>query len=427
MHIVAGLSALKLIRAIRRGLYGGRIIALPTPELPEREVSLFTAGLDKPQRTVPLTADEWTAEMRRYAVARRIVGQDKPHKIQGPTLAESDFPVDDVYGNSRIDLSLFHGLDDLRVAGTLYLTILDKRRRMQTKRTHLCLLSPNIPAWLVIPINADLAVASPELAVAQAARELTDVQLAQHIMELCGTYALRPSMDGTVTSMGADSSAACVYNLQPVMTLEKLETCLQALRLPVTSRQTLTSAMDLAGEGAASPAEARLAIMLGAPLDTGGYGFGMPLLNARLVVPSGFKGHIVQNDFHLDLFWQSLLLDLEYESAAFHLDPSVDLPADAGDADAMSRWRLAHIERAAGDRIRLRRIQALGVQVMPVVPQDLYSIEALDEVAWAIACRREALGGQPAAAWFAGIDDYQARRTRGALLAQLATSDAHER
>jgi len=394
MHILTADSALMTIRAIRCGLV---LSPLPVPVIDS--VVAYVPG-----RPAPLGKEDVAA----------------PHP-DDVTLRQSGFDFAAVEANRSIGLTRFGSFGDVLREGTLDLGVFDPRKRDRNKSIRTRLLSRDLPMAALIRVTPALYIASPELIILQLAATHTSVQLAQLIMELCGTYSLSPQQ-------GDEASAS--YQLDPVMSLESL----RAIRSQVKmhgGKAIFEEALSMALEGSASPAETCVALMMSLPADQGGYGFPKPTLNALLTTPQWERDHVAGASYHLDAFWQGCYTDLECESIAYHLDPFVAQALQAARSDdidvallpddrIMHNLRQRLISKADADRQRMRDIQSLGIQVVPVTSYDLSHLRRLDQVAWALAKRRETTEGIDATTHMDALDDYDARQRRLALLEQLS-------
>ena len=165
--------------------------------------------------------------------------------------------------------------------------------------------------------------------------------------------------------------------------------------------------------------------MLSLPREKGGYGLGRPSLNAQLDVRAAEYGNVGKEVYFLDAFWQDAFADVEYESTSFHLDPLVALTlvaARAGDSeagDAIGEWRRECVTKADADRRRLRDLQYLGIQVIPVTAFDLKDIDRLDQVARSLARCRERATGVTMGVWAESLGEWDYLEARRALLREL--------
>lgn len=378
MHIVTGRSALRLLRALRTRSYRGREVWLPT---------------------VDLTAAD-------------ALPDDLPSDDEAGSLAESGFDFDAVVAGKKVDFERFYDLGPFTADRPLELGVFDLNKRISLKTAKSRVLSRRLPASALLRINRNLYVAAPELALVQIAETATLMQLTQVIMELCGTYS--PTPHPTV-----DHPETAMYKIPAVTTRAAIAAFAGRVRAKVRARNLIRQALEIAREGAASPAETNLALMLGLPLERGGYGFGMPRLNAQLDVPEDELAYVGQPYYTPDLYWPDFNADIEYESTEFHLDPLYGIPSSRLSSDKVQAWRDSCIARGAHDRMRLRDIQTLGVRVIPVVANDLHDVRSLDCVARALLRQGAVAVGLDDRAYLAKLDQHDARAAREALHAEL--------
>ena len=393
MHVLAGESAFRALRAAR---FRGLSIALPEPAL-RQQIALLPG-----QR--PNSDD---------------ISDDVPPSVS-PTLADSGFDFARVESNAKVELWRLGDVGDFTEEHPLELGVFDAGRTRRRKRSHRVVLSRDLPTDALIHVDPTLCFVCPELIVLHMASQLDAIALAQLIMELCGSYSPSPVPDD-------DGKSHCAYELPPVTTLGSIGSFARRFRHRGGTR-TLHDALDLAMEGAASPAEANLALAMSLPRELGGYGFPKPALNPKLDVPGEEQGRVGGGRYFLDAFWQGAYADLEFESTEFHLDPLVAarlvVARDAGrhdDPEAES-MRREYIAKADADRRRLRDLQCLGLQVIPVTSFDLQSVHRMDQVAYALArqfARHARHARLDADRWFASLDERAWREARHKLLQAL--------
>jgi hypothetical protein len=149
------------------------------------------------------------------------------------------------------------------------------------------------------------------------------------------------------------------------------------------------------------------------------------LLNARLDVREAERGNVGKDVYFLDAFWQDAFADIEYESTSFHLDPVAALALVAvrtGDSetdDAIDAWKREYVTKADADRRRLRDLQYLGIQVIPVTAFDLKGVYRLDQVARSLARCREQATGVRMGMWAESLNEWDYLEARRALLQEL--------
>ena len=388
MHILAGESALRALRAVRC-----RELAVPITRLTPQPQEARLPGQGK--ATSPSSEQVFPSDLR--------------------TLADEGFPFRDVETNMRLELWQLGDVGPFTPKSPLELVVFDRIHRTRGKKYRTRELPQTLPVDALVRVNPNLYFVCPELIVAQMAPSLPAVQLAKLIMELCGGYSLSPA---------DDQRRKAKYQLEPVTSLERIKRYAKLTKVRGGAK-TLREALGYALEGSASPGETLLALMLSLPRELGGYGFAKPVLNASLKVPDEHIGHVGGLRYSLDAFWQDAYTDLEYESAEFHLDPlaaaSLVAAKDGmrGSDPSMEMRRREYIAKADADRRRLRDLQFLGVHVIPVTPFDLSDVRRFDQVAHALAKNTEGLGAKGLEDWAADIDEASYRERRRCLLKSL--------
>lgn len=388
MHILAGESALRALRAVRF-----RELAVPVAQLTLQPQEVRLPGRGKAAAPNPEQAP---------FPGRR-------------TLADEGFPFQDVETNMRPELWQLGDVGSFTSEKPLELAVFDRVRRTRGKKYRTRELPQTLPADSLVRVNPNLYFVCPELIVVQMAPSLTAIQLAKLIMELCGTYSLSPA--------GGQRSKT-KYQLEPVTSLERIKRYSNLTKVRGGTR-TLREALGYALEGSASLGETKLALMMSLPQELDGYGFSKPSLNASLVVPDEHIGRIGGLKYSLDAFWQDAYTDLEYESAEFHLDPLAAaslVAARDGKRDndpSMELRRREYIAKADADRRRLRDLQFLGIHVIPVTSFDLGDVRRLDQVAYALAKNIMEPDAEDFEAWAAKLEERSYRERRQHLLRSL--------
>lgn len=392
MHILTSQSAIDAIRAIR---FRESNVSLPDPE-PAHTV----ARLPKHKSVATVTSDH-------------------EYLPEESTLADVSFPFDSVEINTKVDFWKIGGLGSFSPNNPLHLGVFERKDLRNRRSVRTKMLWRDLPADALIKIDPNLYCAGPELAVLQMAPQLDALELAQVIMELCGSYALKPN-----PADEGQERRRCNYDARPVTTLARIAWYAARVRTRGGTK-TLNKALGMARELSASPAETILSLVMSQGWEAGGYGFGQPALNASLEVPEDERDNVDGTTYYLDAFWQDAYADLEYESTAFHLDPLiagsvVSVRAAAGPEDPeATRVRRAYITKADADRRRMRDLQYLGIRVIPVTDFDLKSTHRMDQVARALARCFEEATGKPLNAWHRKIDEHRYREARRSLLQRL--------
>ena len=388
MHVLAGESALRALRAVRF-----RELAVPVAQLALQSQEVRLPGQEK--ATVPSP------------------DQVLPRNLR--TLADEGFPFQSVEANMRLELWQLGDVGPFTPERPLELAVFDRVHRTRGKKYRTRELPRTLPADALVRVNPHLYFVSPELIVSQMAPSLSAIQLAKLIMELCGRYSLSPAE-------GLRNKTK--YQLEPVTSLERIKRY-SGLTKVRGGAKTLREALNYALEGSASPSETVLALMMSLPQELGGYGFVKPALNASLTVPDEHIGRVSGLKYSLDAFWQDAYTDLEYESVEFHLDPLAAASLVAArdgklDSDSSAeRRRREYITKADADRRRLRDLQVLGIHVIPVTSFDLSSIRRFDQVAYALAKNINGHDTNGLESWITDLDESSYRKRRLHLLQSL--------
>jgi len=206
------------------------------------------------------------------------------------------------------------------------------------------------PFGCFVAAKDDLMVSSPEFCFLQMASELSLVELIELGFELCGEYSLFVEDDPDVSESG-------FYNRKALTSTKKLDAFVA--RMPhvwgqLKARRALRYLLD----GSASPMETKLAILLTLPYKLGGYGFIPPKLNSRLMPSKTAKRTSSKGFYSCDLYWPDYGVAVEYDSDLFHTGST----------------------RIADDSKRRNTLALMGVTVITVTKQQLYSSRELEKV-----------------------------------------------
>ncbi len=392
MHILAGESALRALRAAR---FRELAIALPRPAVSRAAVRL---------------PGQWRRALEGHAEPQDFL-------LASGSLAEERFPFDAVESNAKVDFFALGDIGAFSARRPLELAVFSQKQKAWRTACHTHVLKQSLPSSSLICVNPILYFVCPEIIAVQLASRLDALELALLIMELCGTFSPEAI---------ARDGRRCNFGVEPVATIESIRQYAKLIRSR-GGAQTLKQALSIALEGAASPSEAKLALAMSLPAEMGGYGFDKPALNAKLNVPDGERDRVGAKTYYLDAFWQDAYTDLEYESTEFHLDPLVAeglvaVRDDATKADPEAvRWRHAYISKADADRRRLRDLQYLGCKVIPVTTFDLQATGRMDQVARSLARNFERSTGASMDDWSDALDEHAYRERRRTLLEALGS------
>ena len=211
-----------------------------------------------------------------------------------------------------------------------------------------------LPVGSLLQVSEHVAITSPELTFALVARKQDVRHLALVASELCGTYV--PTPPGL--PLGTRS---------PLTSTARLLTFLTEM-YPKQTAAPLVAAR-LAFDGAASPMEAKLALLLSLPTRLGGFGLPRPQLNRPFALSPEAQLVYPHTPCRLDLSWPGTDLDVEYDGSG---------DEHSGDMHAK-------------DVARLAALRLDGVDVLVLAKQQVYDPRAFAQMVQVIAGK---LGGQ---------------------------------
>ena len=228
----------------------------------------------------------------------------------------------------------------------LHVMITDKCARTESASVVTHLRTAALPSSSLVRIGSGYAAASPELAFAQMAKQLSLTRLIMLGFELCGTYS----------SFGQEETS---YQAIPLTNVARISGFIEK-SASFQGKQAAQRAMRHVIDRSASPRETQLAMMLSLPYRHGGYGFPAPKLNYAVYLPKHLGA---RRRYVLDLYWPELKLDIEYDSNAFH----------------------AHEEKLLLDSRRRAALEAMGITSVNVASEQIRSSGAFNELAKQLA------------------------------------------
>ena len=222
-------------------------------------------------------------------------------------------------------------------------------------------------AQCFIKVRHGIYVATPEACFIQLSRDCSLIELIKLGFEFCGTYSLDPSIP-----VGFRTRRALTTRLEIEHLIEKW---------PGQTNQKALRALRYVRDNSASPMESCLALMLGLPPKLGGYGLGMPTMNAEISISGKQSKRVTHRNYHCDLYWPKYHFAVEYNSREFHTSERAierdtsrinDLKAAGINAIAVTRAHVASpqtfdaiarsVANLMGKRIRSNRIDAINRQ-----------------------------------------------------------------
>jgi len=227
------------------------------------------------------------------------------------------------------------------------------RRASKFLRQHV--FSGETPVGCFMNAGGGLMVSSPEFCFLQLAGELSLIGLIELGYEMCGGYSLPLSDDSDVPERG-------FHNRSPLTSAAKLEAFLDGMP-GVKGHQKAARALHYLRDGSASPMETKLAMFLTLPRMLGGYGFGLPELNERILLSKTARKEFGKAFYVCDMFWPDEKVAVEYDSDQHHTGS----------------------DRIANDSKRRNALASSGISVVSVTKYQLYSSLELGRVAITIA------------------------------------------
>ncbi len=220
----------------------------------------------------------------------------------------------------------------------------DARRRSTLFSAHLWKSALPEPAFACMCPGT--YASTPPFLFLQFATELSLARLSLLGCRLCGTY------------VKDERSATGLRRRDALTSTREMTRSIGRLRGPRGIKRA-REALGIVLDGAASPMEAVVALLLSMPAEAGGYGLPQPSLNYRIDPPPGLKRRSAQAFFVCDLYWPECRVAVEYDSDSFHTGS----------------------ERIAHDSERRNALAYLGITVMTITRRQVMSLPAMDRAA----------------------------------------------
>ncbi|MDO4403574.1 MAG: hypothetical protein Q4C09_00925 [Atopobiaceae bacterium] len=209
-------------------------------------------------------------------------------------------------------------------------------------------------------VGNNIFVSSPEFTFLQMALRLDLPELTSLGMELCGTYRCNVEVQHLDTG---ESYFTTSYNQQPLTTPKRLRGFLDSMR-SAPGYLRAHKALSYVLPNSASPAETALYLLLCLPRRLGGYALPKPVLNPPITLSKAGRQHTLRKSARPDLYWKEFRLDLEYNSDEFHDESNRVL-----------------------DSMRRKALERMGVEVIELTKEELYSTELFHATVLRIARR----------------------------------------
>ena len=214
----------------------------------------------------------------------------------------------------------------------LEVVVLSGKTSSQSKRFHnnIWKLPDRAPCFL--SFESGVYLSNPEFCFVQLARSCSVIDLIKLGFELCGTYRIDPA------------SPIGFRPAQPLSSTEAINRFIDKMHGKVPRKAK--TAIRYVCDGSASPMETCLALLLGLPARYGGYGLGMPEMNAKVLIPARLSKRTTYREYHCDLYWPEQNVAIEYNSREFHVN---ELAVER-DASRINNLKAAGIEALAVTR-----------------------------------------------------------------------------
>lgn len=197
--------------------------------------------------------------------------------------------------------------------------------------------SAELPLSQLVSLGGEAYALGPELLLLEMARWVDEVDLILLGHELCGGYRIdRSRVEGI-------ASAA------PLTTVRAISRCVER-NAGVAGVKRLRKVLPHIGEGAESPMETALALIVGLPMSQGGLGAPKPLLNYRLDPGRRWRAAAEKGHYRCDLYWPDRRVAVEYDGERAHTGAL----------------------RIGADARRRAALQAMGVTMVSVTRDQLY-------------------------------------------------------
>lgn len=222
------------------------------------------------------------------------------------------------------------------------------RRDSRRVRCHVC--RTPLPEDAFALWSHDVYLSSPAFCFLQMAESLSIPRLILLGCELCGTY--RPSSDPD----------APLKTRKPLASAANLTSFIDRMAAPWPTQRARV-ALAWVVDGAASPLEGVVVILLCLPRKHGGYALPKPHINYRIEIPDAMRNLTDRRYFSADFCWPEHRLIVEYDSDAHHTGP----------------------DRIARDSARRNALNSMGYRVITLTTRQLFDAAEFDRVAQQIA------------------------------------------
>ena len=223
-----------------------------------------------------------------------------------------------------------------------HLLVGDARMRRMGSACVYHVYSGPLPKGSLLRIDDMVATASPAFALVQRAARLSVQELILAGDELCGTYALAPTEEGSL-----------LMRERPIATISQLEEYVAGAD-GIPGVKKTRRALRYMVEGSASPRESIVEMLLCLPPLLGGFGLPKPVMNFQVVYDEAARKLTGHSFARCDLAWPAARLIIEVDSDAFH----------------------GGVEQLHHDQTRMNALKHMGYAVISVTNNQLRNLEA---------------------------------------------------
>ena len=232
----------------------------------------------------------------------------------------------------------------------------NKTQRSRAMNIHAHSFSEPLPANSIIRIAQHVGIVSPEICLIQLSHILPEPSFLMTVYEFCGTF-----------TTGCEREQ--LHQRRALTSVEGIRAVLDQRPPHFTGKTRRFLPFML--NGAASPMEAKLALVLTLPPRKGGFGLPAPILNAPITLGSRARKLYQHRTCRADLFWPNVKLDLEYDSESFHTgaqhteDIARRNALELEGIEVISVCQAQLIDTAAIEMIARRIAKRLGYRIQP--------------------------------------------------------------
>ena len=232
---------------------------------------------------------------------------DSPSSIGAHKVSSSPLPN---CASSSLELQSFNTQHPLFGGEPVHVLSNSRTNRPHTKSVTAHLVSRELPPSAFFEIRDELFIASPELVFARMANFVSEIELIEIGLNLCGRYYLSPKTEAINTRAN--------YITSPNRIRAFLETT-HNLR----GSRTALHALEWVIQNSGSPFETKMKIQFCQPLRQGGFALPFNAMNYN-ISSSKLMGFSEQSTYCVDLAIPELKAGMEYDGAAYHQDSSSD-------------------------------------------------------------------------------------------------------